>query len=113
PAFVQEMTAEIMGYGPIEPYLHDDSVSEIMVNGPSQIYVERNGLLAPVPARFISADSLMRVIERIVAPIGRRIDEGVPMVDGRLPDGCNRVPKAVLSAIVFSECAGERGGTDR
>lgn len=86
-AFVQEMAAEIMGYGPIEPYLHDDSVSEVMVNGPSQIYVERNGLLAPVPARFISADSLMRVIERIVAPIGRRIDEGVPMVDGRLPDG--------------------------
>ncbi|MBL8267261.1 CpaF family protein [Steroidobacter sp.] len=85
--FVQEMTAEIMGYGPIEPYLHDDSVSEVMVNGPSQIYVERNGLLAAVPARFISADSLMRVIERIVAPIGRRIDEGVPMVDGRLPDG--------------------------
>lgn len=86
-AFVQEMTAEIMGYGPIEPYLHDDSISEVMVNGPTQIYVERDGLLAPVPARFISADSLMRVIERIVAPIGRRIDEGVPMVDGRLPDG--------------------------
>ncbi|HEY0942440.1 MAG TPA: CpaF family protein [Steroidobacter sp.] len=87
PTFVQEMTAEIMGYGPIEPYLHDDSISEVMVNGPSQIYVERNGLLAPVHARFISADSLMRVIERIVAPLGRRIDEGVPMVDGRLPDG--------------------------
>ncbi|MBM0104090.1 CpaF family protein [Steroidobacter sp. S1-65] len=86
-SFVQEMTAEIMGYGPIEPYLHDDSVSEVMVNGPNQIYIERNGLLASVPARFISADSLMRVIERIVAPIGRRIDEGVPMVDGRLPDG--------------------------
>jgi pilus assembly protein CpaF len=85
--FVQEMTAEIMGYGPIEPYLHDDSISEVMVNGPNQIYVERNGLLTPVSARFISADSLMRVIERIVAPIGRRIDEGVPMVDGRLPDG--------------------------
>ena len=86
-SFVQEMTAEIMGYGPIEPYLHDDSVSEVMVNGPNKIYIERNGLLAPVAARFISADSLMRVIERIVAPIGRRIDEGVPMVDGRLPDG--------------------------
>ena len=86
-SFVQEMTAEIMGYGPIEPYLHDDSVSEVMVNGPNQIYIERNGLLAPIAARFISADSLMRVIERIVAPIGRRIDEGVPMVDGRLPDG--------------------------
>jgi pilus assembly protein CpaF len=96
-AFVQEMTAEIMGYGPIEPYLHDDSVSEVMVNGPSQIYVERNGLLAAVPARFISSDSLMRVIERIVAPIGRRIDEGVPMVDGRLPDG-SRV-NAIISPL--------------
>jgi pilus assembly protein CpaF len=85
--FVQEMTAEIMGYGPIEPYLNDDSVTEVMVNGPNQIYIERNGRLIAVPARFISADSLMRVIERIVAPIGRRIDEGVPMVDGRLPDG--------------------------
>jgi pilus assembly protein CpaF len=85
--FVQEMTAEIMGYGPIEPFLRDDSISEVMVNGPGQIYVERDGLLAPVPARFISSESLMRVIERIVAPIGRRIDEGVPMVDGRLPDG--------------------------
>jgi pilus assembly protein CpaF len=86
-AFVQEMTAEIMGYGPIEPYLADDSVSEVMVNGPSQIYIERLGRLAEVPARFINADSLMRVIERIVTPLGRRIDEGVPMVDGRLPDG--------------------------
>jgi pilus assembly protein CpaF len=87
PRFVQEMAAEIMGYGPIEPYLKDDSVSEVMVNGPSQIYVERDGKLSAVAARFISAESLMRVIERIVAPIGRRIDEGVPMVDARLPDG--------------------------
>jgi pilus assembly protein CpaF len=86
-SFVQEMAAEIMGYGPIEPYLHDDTISEVMVNGPNKIYVERDGLLSPVPARFISAESLMRVIERIVAPLGRRIDEGMPMVDGRLPDG--------------------------
>ncbi len=85
--FVQEMTAEIMGYGPIEPYLADDSVSEVMVNGPNQIYIERRGKLATVPARFTNADSLMRVIERIVSPLGRRIDEGVPMVDARLPDG--------------------------
>lgn len=86
-AFIQEMTAEIMGYGPIEPYLADDSVSEVMVNGPNRIYIERNGWLSDVPARFINAESLMRVIERIVTPLGRRIDEGVPMVDGRLPDG--------------------------
>ncbi len=85
--FIQEMAAEIMGYGPIEPYLADDSVSEVMVNGPNQIYIERHGRLSDVPARFINAESLMRVIERIVTPLGRRIDEGVPMVDGRLPDG--------------------------
>jgi pilus assembly protein CpaF len=87
PLFVKEMTAEIMGYGPIEPFLGDDSVSEVMVNGPNQIYIERRGQLTSVPARFTNADSLMRVIERIVSPLGRRIDEGVPMVDARLPDG--------------------------
>lgn len=85
--FIQEMTAEIMGYGPIEPYLADESVSEVMVNGPNRIYVERRGRLAAVPIRFINGDSLMRVIERIVSPLGRRIDEGVPMVDARLLDG--------------------------
>jgi pilus assembly protein CpaF len=85
--FIQEMTAEIMGYGPIEPYLADESVSEVMVNGPNQIYIERRGRLMRVPAHFINAESLMRVIERIVSPLGRRIDEGVPMVDARLPDG--------------------------
>ncbi len=85
--FVQDMTAEIMGYGPIEPFLQDDSVSEVMVNGPNQIYIERSGRLNAVPARFINDDSLLRVIERIVSPLGRRIDEGVPMVDARLPDG--------------------------
>ena len=85
--FVQEMTAEIMGYGPIEPFLADETVSEIMINGPNQIYLERGGRLSAVSARFINTESLMRVIERIVSPLGRRIDEGVPMVDARLPDG--------------------------
>jgi pilus assembly protein CpaF len=85
--FVAEMTAEIMGYGPIEPFLADESVSEVMVNGPNQIYVERRGQLSAASARFTNDESLMRVIERIVTPLGRRIDEGVPMVDARLPDG--------------------------
>ncbi len=85
--FVTEMTAEIMGYGPIEPFLADESVSEVMVNGPNQIYVERRGQLSVAQARFTNDESLMRVIERIVTPLGRRIDEGVPMVDARLPDG--------------------------
>jgi pilus assembly protein CpaF len=85
--FVDEMTAEIMGYGPIEPFLRDESVSEVMVNGPAQIYIERAGRLIAVAARFINDESLLRVIERIVSPLGRRIDEGAPMVDARLPDG--------------------------
>jgi pilus assembly protein CpaF len=85
--FVAEMTAEIMGYGPIEPFLADESVSEVMVNGPNQIYVERRGQLSAASARFTNDESLMRVIERIVTPLGRRIDEGAPMVDARLPDG--------------------------
>ncbi len=85
--FVSEMTAEIMGYGPIEPFLADESVSEVMVNGANHIYVERGGRISPVPARFTNDESLLRVIERIVTPLGRRVDEGVPMVDARLPDG--------------------------
>ena len=110
-SFVQEMAAEIMGYGPIEPYLHDDSISEVMVNGPNRIYVERDGLLSAVPARFISAESLMRVIERIVAPLGRRIDEGVPMVDGRLPDGSRVnaiIPPLRRPALLHGEARGHR-----
>jgi pilus assembly protein CpaF len=86
-SFVQELTAEIIGYGPLEPFLADESVSEIMVNGPDRIYIERRGRLALAPERFISSDSLLRVIERIVSPLGRRLDEGSPMVDARLPDG--------------------------
>jgi pilus assembly protein CpaF len=85
--FTRDMAAEIIGYGPIEPYLADDTVSEIMVNGPSQVYVEREGRLVAVNARFINDESLLKVIERIVSPLGRRIDEGAPMVDARLPDG--------------------------
>jgi pilus assembly protein CpaF len=103
--FLQEMTAELMGYGPIEPYLADDSVSEVMVNGPDRIYIERGGRLSAVPARFINAESLMRVIERIVGPLGRRIDEGVPMVDARLPDGSRVnaiIPPLSLSGPVLT-----------
>jgi len=87
PGFIRDMTAEIMGYGPLEPFLQDETVSEVMVNGPHQIYIERGGQLIPVPSRFINEESLLRVIERIVSPLGRRIDEGAPMVDARLPDG--------------------------
>jgi len=83
----EAISAEILGYGPIEPLLKDDSVSEIMVNGPRQVYVERGGKLVLSEATFQDDDHVMRVIDRIVSPLGRRIDESSPMVDARLPDG--------------------------
>jgi pilus assembly protein CpaF len=83
----EAIAAEILGYGPIEPLLNDDSVSEVMVNGPKQIYVERNGRLELTDVQFQDDDHVMRVIDRIVSPLGRRIDESSPMVDARLPDG--------------------------
>ncbi|MGA7669434.1 MAG: CpaF family protein [Nitrolancea sp.] len=83
----EAISAEILGYGPIEPLLKDDSVSEIMVNGPRQVYVERAGKLVLSDVGFQDDDHVMRVIDRIVSPLGRRIDESSPMVDARLPDG--------------------------
>src|SRR5438132_9727482 len=74
-------------YGPITDLLNDDSVSEIMVNGPNQVYVERKGQLSPVDVKFASDAELIRVIREIAAFVGRRIDEESPMVDCRLPDG--------------------------
>lgn len=84
---VEQVVAESIGLGPIEPLLQDDTISEVMVNGPEDVYVEQQGRIARVPVRFINARSLMSVIERIVTPLGRRIDEGAPMVDARLADG--------------------------
>ncbi len=83
----QEVADEILGHGPLEPYLRDTEVSEIMVNGHDQIYVERSGRLFPVEASFTDESHLRRVIEKIVARVGRRVDEASPMVDARLPDG--------------------------
>ncbi len=83
----QEVADDILGHGPLEPYLRDPSVSEIMVNGHDQIYVERDGRLYPVDAAFHDESHLRRTIEKIVARVGRRVDESSPMVDARLPDG--------------------------
>jgi pilus assembly protein CpaF len=83
----EAIAAEILGYGPIEPLLKDDTVSEIMVNGPKQVYVERRGKLELSDVAFNDDDHVMRVIDRIVSPLGRRIDESSPTVDARLPDG--------------------------
>jgi pilus assembly protein CpaF len=83
----QEIADDILGYGPIEPYLRDDSVSEVMVNGPFDIWLERKGRLTRVEGKFNDEAHLRRTIDKIVSRIGRRIDESSPMVDARLPDG--------------------------
>ena len=83
----EQIVAEILGLGPIEPLLRDSSVTEIMVNGPKRVYVERKGRLELTPVEFADDDHVNRIIQRIVAPLGRRIDESSPMVDARLPDG--------------------------
>ena len=84
---VSEIVAEAIGFGPIHPLLNDESVSEVMVNGPNQVYVERNGKLELTDVVFRDDAHVLHIIEKIVAPIGRRIDESSPMVDARLPDG--------------------------
>jgi len=82
-----ELLAEVLGFGPIETLISDEDVTEIMVNGPKQVYVERKGKLVLTDVTFRDDDHVMHVIEKIVAPMGRRIDESMPMVDARLPDG--------------------------
>src|SRR5215831_2077064 len=95
----QEVADEVLGHGPLEPYLRDPEVSEIMVNGHDQIYVERDGRLYPVAATFADEGHLRRTIDKIVARVGRRVDESSPMVDARLPDG-SRV-NAVIPPIAL------------
>jgi pilus assembly protein CpaF len=82
-----DIVADILGLGPLEAFLSDDSVSEILVNGPDQVFVERGGILRETDVRFRDAAEVMRIIDRIVAPLGRRVDESSPMVDARLLDG--------------------------
>ncbi len=83
----EQIAAEILGFGPLQPLLEDDTITEIMVNGPKSVYVERKGKLHRVPVTFENNDHVMRIIDRIVAPLGRRIDEFSPYVDARLQDG--------------------------
>src|SRR5512139_3676257 len=83
----EQIAAEILGLGPLQPLLEDDTITEIMVNGAKNIYIERKGKVHRVPVTFENNDHVMRIIDRIVAPLGRRIDESSPYVDARLPDG--------------------------
>ncbi len=82
-----QIVAEILGLGPLEPLLADESITEIMVNGPKNLYIERKGTLHRVNVTFESEDHVLRILDRIVAPLGRRIDESQPYVDARLADG--------------------------
>ncbi|MEH7480155.1 CpaF family protein [Neobacillus drentensis] len=84
---VDELINDLTGFGPINPLLLDEDVSEVMVNGPNQVYCERKGKLVLTPVQFRDNEHVMSVIDKIVAPLGRRIDESSPMVDARLPDG--------------------------
>jgi pilus assembly protein CpaF len=99
------VTADITGYGPIEPLLVDPDITEIMVNGHDQVYIERFGMIEPTTVKFEDEAHLMRVIDRIVSPIGRRVDESSPMVDARLPNGYRvnaTIPPLSLSGPILT-----------
>jgi pilus assembly protein CpaF len=83
----QEIADDILGYGPLEPFLRDETVTEIMVNGARDVYVERDGQIQPADVSFSDDAHVLRIIDRIVSQVGRRVDEASPMVDARLPDG--------------------------
>jgi pilus assembly protein CpaF len=84
---VRDMIDEVTGFGPLEPLLKDSRINDILVNGPNSVFVEVAGVLQKAQTRFINDDHVLRVIRRILAPLGRRLDEASPMVDARLPDG--------------------------
>jgi pilus assembly protein CpaF len=84
---IREITDDILGYGPLEPFLRDDSVTEVMVNAYDRIYIERLGKIERTGATFVDNAHLLRIIDKIVSQVGRRVDEASPMVDARLPDG--------------------------
>jgi len=94
---LDSVTDEIIGLGPIEPLIRDETITEVMVNGPRQIYIERSGRLERVDVAFVNDEHVMRIIDRIISPLGRRIDESSPMVDARLADG-SRV-NAIISPL--------------
>ena len=99
----REMVDELTGYGPLEELIRDDRINDILVNGTRHIYVERAGILSKTDLRFIDDEHVLRVIRRILAPLGRRIDESSPMVDARLPDG-SRVNAIIPPVALDGPC---------
>ncbi|NKF21421.1 CpaF family protein [Solimonas marina] len=106
-ALARDAKDELMGYGPIQGLIDDDDVNDIVVNGPDRVFVERAGKLSSVPVRFLNNAHVMRVIQRILAPIGRRVDESTPMVDARLPDG-SRVNAVIPPIALDGPCVSIR-----
>ena len=98
-SFADAVMDEMTGLGPIEPLLKDDSIADILINGYDQVYVERHGKLQLAPVRFADNDHLLRIVQRIVSAVGRRVDESQPLVDARLADG-SRVNAAVLPIAI-------------
>ncbi|MGH9039798.1 MAG: CpaF family protein [Acidimicrobiia bacterium] len=96
---VQDVSDDVLGYGPIDHFLGDPEITEVMVNGPHRVYVERAGRIETTGASFLDETHLRRIIEKIVAQVGRRVDEATPMVDARLPDG-SRV-NAIVSPLAI------------
>ncbi len=96
---LEEIIDEVLGYGPIDDFLKDPEITEIMVNGPENIYIERAGKIYRTDKRFVDENHLLRIIDKIVSQVGRRIDETSPMVDARLPDG-SRVNAAIFPVAV-------------
>jgi pilus assembly protein CpaF len=98
-----EVLNEVIGYGPIQNFLDDPTISEVMVNGPDRIYIERDGRVESTNRRFMDDGHVRRIIDKIVAPLGRRLDEATPMVDARLPDG-SRVNAIIPPISVIGPC---------
>ncbi len=106
-ALFEQIVAEILGFGLLEPLLRDDSITEILVNGPDHVFVERNGMLEETDLHFRTADEVIHIIDRIVSPLGRRVDESSPMVDARLPDG-SRVNVIIPPLSLVGPCVSIR-----
>ncbi|WP_445003997.1 CpaF family protein [Halomonas mongoliensis] len=102
-----EVLNELVGYGPLESLLADPAISDILINGPQHVFVERGGLLETAPVRFLNDGHLLRVVRRMLAPLGRRLDESSPMVDARLPDG-SRVNAIIPPLALDGPCVSIR-----
>lgn len=103
----EEIIHELVGYGPLQKLLNDDSISDIMVNGIEKVFYEKNGQVNKSDIRFINNDHILRIVRRMIAPIGRRIDESSPMVDARLPDG-SRVNAIIPPLALDGPCVSIR-----